>query len=235
MVKAFKITVAAAAMAGGALSLTLRRRRGTVPLSAPVSLDLASERSSVARLRRARSMWLRHHRLRRRSITGPWLTGRRHGHPAGMTIARGVIQASTRKRDISSARTGHPISAARAFAARFEELLLGRQQASVGGVTTLAENQVTGGCGQADTPDWQFTVRDKFAPHLRHITWTGRCERRLHRLVRRAQTSWHKNFLLRSPSPPSTVERVYNLFIEKTGQLLAHPTTHLQRIRVPPL
>ena len=26
-------------------------------------------------------------------------------------------------------------------------------------------------------------------------------------------------------------ERVYNLFIEKTGQLLAHPTARLQRIR----
>ena len=96
-----------------ALAERLRRKLGTAPLSAPVSPDLVSGLLSVARSRRARSMWFRRRHLRR-SITAQWRTDRRHGRQAGMTTVRGAIRASTRKRDISWGRTGHPISAARA-------------------------------------------------------------------------------------------------------------------------
>jgi hypothetical protein len=61
----------------------------------------------VARPLRARSMSFR--RLRRRSITDRLPLVRR----VGMTIARGAIQASTRKPDILSVPTGLPISAAK--------------------------------------------------------------------------------------------------------------------------
>lgn len=47
-------------------------------------------------------------------IMGRWLTDRRHGHRVGMTIAPGATPASIRRPDISSVRTGLPISAARA-------------------------------------------------------------------------------------------------------------------------
>ena len=106
MVKAFKTTVAGAAMAMTVLSLAASAQAGNgAAVGARISPDLASGLFSVARLRRARSMWFRRRHLRR-SITAQWRTDRRHGRQAGMTTVRGAIRASTRKRDISSARTG---------------------------------------------------------------------------------------------------------------------------------
>jgi len=105
MVKAFKTTVAGAAMAMTVLSLAAPAQAGNGAAVGAGLAGLASGLFSVARLRRARSMWFRRRHLRR-SITAQWRTDRRHGRQAGMTTVRGAIRASTRKRDISSARTG---------------------------------------------------------------------------------------------------------------------------------
>jgi len=112
MVKAFKITVAGAAMAMAALSLTAPAQAGN---GSAVGAGLAGFGigAILGGALAPREVYVVCRR-RRRSITGRWPTDRRHGRQAGMTTARGVIQASTRKRDISSVPTGSPISAARA-------------------------------------------------------------------------------------------------------------------------
>ena len=111
MVKAFKITIAGAAMAMAALSLTAPAQagNGSAVGAGLAGFGIGAILGSTLAPREVYVVPPRH--PRRRSITGQWHTGRRHGRPAGMTIARGVIQASTRKRDISSARTGWPTSA----------------------------------------------------------------------------------------------------------------------------
>ena len=71
MVKAFKVTVAGATMAMAALSLTAPAQAGNGSAVGAGLAGFGIGLSSVARLRRARSMWF-HHRRRRRSTTAPW-------------------------------------------------------------------------------------------------------------------------------------------------------------------
>jgi hypothetical protein len=112
MVKAFRVTVACAAMAPG-LSLTAPAQAGN---GSAVGAGLAGFGigAILGGALAPREVYVVPPPPLRRSITDRWPTDRRHGRQAGVTTAHGVIQASTPKRDISWVRTGRPISAARA-------------------------------------------------------------------------------------------------------------------------
>jgi hypothetical protein len=114
MIKGLRIAIASVTIGLSAFSFAFRRKPVTARRWARVWLGLGSEQFLVARSVRARSTSFRL-LLLRPSIMGLWLMDRHHGRQAGMTTARGAIRASTRKRDISSVRMGHPISAASAL------------------------------------------------------------------------------------------------------------------------
>ena len=105
MVKAFKIAVPGAAMAIAALSLTAPARAGN---RSAVGAGLAGFGigAILGGALAPREVYVVPPPPPPPVYSGPWPRGRRHGRQAGMTIAPGVIRASTCKRDISSVPDG---------------------------------------------------------------------------------------------------------------------------------